>query len=313
MKKLPLAIFLLVSCVLFLHVPTTCFAIDDDGCLTCHKYPGLVRFDKPEGSKVLHIDEQKYLGSPHGKLACTTCHTGIVKVPHTGETKVECTTKCHLSEKEKRSIQNYPLATHHDREQAFITNLQDESSCRVCHSLYPHSKDRLVRGFLNMHTGFMFCEACHIKRDSFPHLSYQWKDSENAEFSGEPYGTYYNPRTKRTRKPANFISRIAVFMKKKGHQQLVMNTQDNKGAHEFLSDKQSLTPDEKKKRLRYFHRDVARKKISVACDECHSSNSILDFQKLGFDEKRTKNLIHLNIKGLVTKYKTFYFPDLFRD
>ncbi|KKL21084.1 hypothetical protein LCGC14_2449020, partial [marine sediment metagenome] len=29
--------------------------------------------------------------------------------------------------------------------------------------------------------------------------------------------------------------------------------------------------------------DIVKKEISVACDECHSTNSILDFNKLGFD------------------------------
>ena len=49
----------------------------------------------------------------------------------------------------------------------------------VCHPLYPHSNNNLVRGFLNMHTGFMFCELCHIKREKFKHLTYDWKNTEN--------------------------------------------------------------------------------------------------------------------------------------
>jgi hypothetical protein len=60
----------------------------------------------------------------------------------------------------------------------------------------------------------------------------------------------------------------------------------------------------------YFHRHIAKKQISVACDECHSAHSILDFKQLGFDEIKIDHLITLDIKGLVTKYKTFYFPEL---
>ena len=77
--------------------------------------------------------------------------------------------------------------------------------------------------------------------------------------------------------------------------------------------KKNLNPVEKNKALAYFHQDVEKKEISVACDECHSSHSILNFSKLGFDQKKTSHLIYLNIKGLVTKYKTFYFPNLFGD
>jgi hypothetical protein len=72
-----------------------------------------------------------------------------------------------------------------------------------------------------------------------------------------------------------------------------------------------LQPQVAKEKLTYFHRNVDKKEISVACNECHAADSILNFKKLGFDEKKTKDLIYINIKGLVTKYKVFYFPKLF--
>ena len=85
------------------------YAIDEGGCLTCHQYPGLVRHEKQDGFKVLHIDEAKYSASPHGKIDCRKCHTEIAKVPHTGVTQVDCNTTCHLEEKNKQLIKNYPL------------------------------------------------------------------------------------------------------------------------------------------------------------------------------------------------------------
>ncbi len=63
----------------------------------------------------------------------------------------------------------------------------------------------------------------------------------------------------------------------------------------------------------YFHKDIAKKGISVACEECHSDNSILDFKKLGFNEFKTRELININLKGLVSKYKTFYLPQMLQD
>ena len=90
-----------------------------------------------------------------------------------------------------------------------------------------------------------------------------------------------------------------------------MNTQDTLAAKEFMRAGNSLTAEVKKQKLSYFHRDIERKEISVACNECHSTEGILDFKKLGFDEFKTKHLIYINIKGLVTKYKVFYFPKLF--
>jgi hypothetical protein len=305
-----LSLRIILGC-LFFNMFSVCLALDEEGCLTCHQYPGLVRLDKTGELKVLHIDEVSYLSSAHGKVACKQCHTRVNQVPHTGETRVDCTTNCHLKDEDKELVGSYPLDRFHLTEQFFIASLGDENSCRVCHPLYPHSEDNLVRALLNMHTGFMRCEVCHLRKENFPDFTYDWKDTENAVFGGRPFGTYYNPKTKRAQKPENFISRIAVFIKDNGKRQLIINSEDTRQATEYMFQERNLKPTQKEKRLNHFHRDIAKKEISVACDECHSSHTILDFRQLGFDEKKIHNLISLNIKGLVTKYKTFYFPDLF--
>ena len=301
----------LILALYFLSLGTSnSFGLDEDGCLTCHQYPGLVRLEKADGIKVLHIDEKKYFNSPHGKFRCKECHTVIAKVPHTGETSTDCTTACHQDDAAK--IRKYPLKTLHKNEQSYIVSLKDESSCRACHPTYPHSDNQLVRAFLNMHTGFMFCEVCHIDRSKIGHLVYDWQDTENADFSGEPFGTYFNPRTNKAHKAdEHFISRIAVFSTDGGKKKGLINVEDTKAAREFMVTQKKLQPEVEKEKLTFFHRDVQRKEIAVACNECHSADSILDFEKLGFDEKKTKHLIYMNIKGLVTKYKVFYFPTLF--
>jgi hypothetical protein len=314
MPKMPKPIFaigLSILCIFIFLAATTGQALDEGGCLTCHQYPGLVRHEKTDGFKVLHIDEEKYFNSPHGKFRCTQCHTTVEKVPHTGETSVDCTTKCHQGHNGKVLPPNYPLSDFHKKEQSYVVSLQDPSSCRACHALYPHAENNAVRALLNMHTGFMLCDVCHIKRGKFKNLSYEWHDTENAEFSGEPFGTYYNPHAGQAHPSEHFISRIAAFTSEKGKKKALMNTWDTAKASEFVLKEKNLNPDEKNKAVAYFHRDIEKKEISVACDECHSSHSILDFNKLGFDRKKTKDLIYLNIKGLVTKYKVFYFPHLF--
>jgi hypothetical protein len=301
----------LILALYFLSLGTSnSFGLDEDGCLTCHQYPGLVRLEKNDGIKVLHIAEEKYFNSPHGKLRCTECHTAIAKVPHTGETNTDCTTQCHQEDAAK--IRNYPLKTLHNKEQSYIVSLKVGSSCRTCHPIYPHSENQMVRAFLNMHTGYMFCEVCHINRGKFNRLVYDWKDTENADFSGEPFGTYFNPRTNKALKTdEHFISRIAVFSLEGDKKKELIDLEDATGAREFMAVKNKLQPEVAKEKLTYFHRNVEKKEISVACNECHSADSILDFEKLGFDQKKTKDLRYINIKGLVTKYKVFYFPKLF--
>ncbi len=310
MKKYHLSILLIILCS-YISLATRSFALDEGGCLTCHQYPGLVRLEKTGGFKVLHIDEEKYFKSSHGKFRCNSCHVTVVKVPHTGETKVDCRTKCHQGDDAKILPANYPIGAFHKQEQSFLVSLQDESSCRICHPLYPHSNNNLVRGFLNLHAGFMFCEVCHINRSKFNNLSYEWESSESAEFSGAPFGTFYNPQTKKARKSKHFISRITAFAPQNGKNRSLTNTWDTAKAKAYVRKEKNLKPDEKEKELTFFHKDIEKKEISVACNECHSANGILDFNKLGFDEKKTKDLIYTNIKGLVTKYKTFYFPNLF--
>jgi hypothetical protein len=286
------------------------FAMDKGGCLTCHQYPGLTRPEAPDGFKVFHIDEKRYLQSPHGKTDCRECHTDINKVPHVGETKVNCTNGCHLAEKDKKLIAEYNFKTLHEKEQFYITRLGDGSSCSVCHQLYPHRSNELARAFINMHIGFMTCETCHINREKFNPVHYDWTSSETADFAGEPFGTRFNPNLDNKVRSTHFISRISVFSIENGKQKSLLNTRDTQKASEFLADEKKLSPEEKEKRLGYFHQDIHKAEISVTCNECHSKDTILDFKQLGFSEKKTNDLMYLNIKGLVTKYKVFYLPHM---
>jgi len=300
---------------LFFSLPLLCFALDESGCLFCHQYPGLVRLEHPyepsEKLKILHIDEEGFSASTHGELSCKKCHATIKSVPHTGESKVDCTASCHKDDEVNEMIKDYPLSGFHKNEQSYIVSLNDKSSCAVCHRLYPHSKNRVARAFLNMHTGFMQCEVCHIKKSKFKNIIFEWRETQDVQFSGKPFGTYYDPQTKKTQKNQNYISRITVHILKNGKKINLTNRVDVKKARIFMSRKKRMTPDDADQALFFFHRDIEQKEASVACNQCHSINGVLNFNSLGFDEKKTKNLERINIKGLITKYKTFYFPSLF--
>ncbi len=311
MKSIKFLMGCLCGVIWLLGMTFPALAMDSEGCLSCHQYPGLVRLDEKHVLKVVHIDEARYLASPHGKLTCRQCHTAINQVPHTGVSQVNCNTQCHTNEKDKAKIKNFPLAGFHQKEQSAITSLTDDSSCRVCHVLYPHYENHMVRALLNMHNGFMHCTVCHLKKENHADYRYLWNGAESAQFSGEPFGTFYNPNLKKAQKSKDFISRITVFTTIDGQSRALMNSSDVAEAKAFLEKEKNLKADERKQRLAYFHRDINRKEISVACDECHSTHSILDFAQLGFDEKAHHNLISINLKGLVTHYKTFYFPQMF--
>ncbi len=334
MKKYSLVVFFSIICSTLIF-SNTCSASDELGCLTCHGYPGLVKFEKPDHFKVLHIDEEKHLDSKHGKVDCRQCHTPVSKVPHTGNTGVECTTKCHLEDKDKIIAMQSSLSTFHKDEKFAITRLNDTSSCRVCHPLYPHSENNKVRAFLNMHTGYLSCEVCHLKKEDIKNIVYDWKSPDAFEFTGEPYGTHKKQEAGETRKtedvisrmlkifspgedqPKNsskseyLLSRIAAFSEENGEKRMLINTKDVEKAREYKAKEKKLNPEAKEAELKYFHKDIARKEISIACNECHSINGMLDFRKLGFNEKRAEDLEYMNIKSLITKYDVFYLPHLF--
>ena len=282
---------------------------------------------------MLHIDEEKQLQSPHGKTDCRQCHPDTVQFPHTGVTEVECNKTCHIDDREKiKALDPSYYTNFHKNERFAITRLDDESSCRICHPLYPHSENNKVRALVNMHTGFMLCEVCHLKKRNSA-ISYDWKEPEEFEFTGQPYGTHekreimdheapesmvtkmlkmFDQETKKEKKVTvkHFISRIAVYTNEGDKKSLFINTWDDDRAREFLAKEKEMGKEERKNELDFFHRDIAKKEISVACNECHSPKGILDFRKLGFSENKTKDLEYLNIKGLVTKYDTFVIPNL---
>ncbi len=333
-NRLAIKLSVLVIIVALLS-PVISQAMDKRGCMTCHKYPGLVKFKKPDIVKVLHIDEEKQLTSSHGNTDCKECHPRTVQIPHTDVTEVECTTKCHAKDKEKiDTIDQAYLTNFHKDERFAITRLDDETSCRVCHPLYPHSEHNKVRALLNMHTGFMLCEVCHLKKNNLGKLAYDWKEPEEFEYTGEPYGTVQKQEVSKENKSKSVVSRmLKMFSEEDKHDEIIdikhtisrvavyridgnkktlfINTTDNKNAAEYMEKESTMGGSDKEKELKFFHRDIAKKEISVACDECHSENGIMDFRKLGFSEKKAKDLQYLNIKGLVTKYETFYIPNLF--
>lgn len=311
MKKIIFTFIAAVTCYLLLSDPFAAHAKDEDGCLTCHQYPGLVRLEPPNRIKVLHIDEIKFSESPHGKFSCRVCHTQIHSVPHSAVSAVNCNTNCHLADSQNIRQKINPLSAYHQSEQSYIRKLNSDSACNVCHSIYPHSQNNLVRAFLNMHTGFMLCEACHLHKDAIGRYVYDWKKPEEADFSGDPFGSFYVPHPDASLASGHLISRIAVFTSNKGNLQMISHSADIQLATRFLSDEKTLSRSEKTERLKYFHRDTARKEVSVACNECHSENGIMNFRQLGFNEHKTKILESIGIKGLVTKYKIFYLPELF--
>jgi len=289
-----------------LIMPINGFATDEGGCLVCHQYPGIVKLTQSGQFKVLHIDEQLQLESDHGEVGCRQCHNKINQTPHTDMTEVDCTTDCHLEDREKIVAMTSSLSAFHRDEKTAITKIEHKSSCAVCHPVYPHGKNNKVRAIFNLHSAHLQCEVCHLKLDEYAQTTFSWGVAEKVNFLAKPFANYAVEETQGA--DTYTLSRIAVYA---NGDQMVLNSEDIAAAVSFKATSEEMTTAQKQNKLDFFHREIVRKEITVACNECHRENGRLNYKNLGFDEQRINILEHLNIKGWATKYDTFYFPKLF--
>ncbi len=303
-------VFVLVG-LACLALPLTAVA-GDTGCFTCHQYPGLVRLEKTGAMKVLHIDSESYFNSSHGELGCRECHTRINKIPHAGENKTTCqTAHCHASKKDEALLSASKGEKIHAGQQSALTHVKAQSSCNLCHPIYPHSKEVFARVVLNLHTTYIICEVCHYKKEKFEEISYDWITTDEIKFMGKPFGSFYDPRKKSTAKLTNTLSRIAPYVTKDGKKTLLMHSWDMGKTRVYEDKKTEMNLQQKKFGMRHLHRDIGKMEVVKACDACHAKQGMLDFRQLGFSEIRIKHLLNINTKGILQKYKTFYMPSIF--
>jgi len=183
--------------------------------------------------------------------------------------------------------------------------------CFICHSDFPHSKSKKIRALLNMHTQYFVCETCHIKEKEGAKIVYQWYNPLNDKPSGPFFGTSYDPETGNIAKVKDLLSKIAPYFKTGNTIESAIQVQDAPLAQDYMKVRDKLTPEQRDGVKNKFHVNIKPK--GYECNDCHAKDSILDFKKLGFAENRIVDLEELNIKGLITKYKNFYLPNLFKE
>ncbi|MDH3956198.1 MAG: hypothetical protein OET81_05870 [Desulfobacteraceae bacterium] len=182
--------------------------------------------------------------------------------------------------------------------------------CFICHSDYPHSKNKKVRSLLNMHTQYFACETCHIKEDKDTKVVYQWYNPYDDNPKGPFFGTSYDEETGNLVEVEDKFSKIAPYFKKAEILSSAIQMQDAPLAKDYMRVRDTLTPEQRDGVKMKFHVNIKPK--GHECNICHSQKGIFDYNKLGFSKKRTADLEQLNVKGLITKYENFYLPNLFK-
>jgi len=183
--------------------------------------------------------------------------------------------------------------------------------CYICHSDYPHSKNKKIRALLNMHTQFFVCETCHIEEKKGYKIIYKWYNPFEENPKGPFFGTSYDPETGNLVEVEDQLSKIAPYFKKGDKLEPAIQMQDDEYARDYMKVRDQLTPEQRDNVKKKFHVSI-RAKGAHDCKTCHSKKGILDFRKLGFTENRTVDLEQLNITGMITKYEKFYIPNLFK-
>ncbi len=183
--------------------------------------------------------------------------------------------------------------------------------CFICHSDYPHSKSKKVRALLNMHTQFSVCETCHIEEKEDTEIFYKWYNPYAENPTGPFFGTRYDSETGNLAEVDDKISKISPYFIKGATIESAIQVQEAPLAQDYMNVRDQLTPEQRDGVKKKFHVNIKPK--GHECKECHAEKGILSFKKLGFTADRTVDLEQLNVSGMITKYETFYLPNLFKE
>ncbi|MCX8117273.1 MAG: hypothetical protein N3G78_04980 [Desulfobacterota bacterium] len=123
-------------------------------CLTCHRDERLVKTDARGNKIALHLNEEEFKRSVHGKLACTDCHTRIVDGTHAKKGVKEADRKVDCG------------ACHEASEALFKTSVHSTKAsiaCKECHGYHymrPLTDPKSTTYRTNL---VQTCGACHAE------------------------------------------------------------------------------------------------------------------------------------------------------
>ena len=183
--------------------------------------------------------------------------------------------------------------------------------CFICHSDYPHSKNKRIRALMNIHTQFLVCETCHIQDKPGMQIVYKWYNPLTDNPQGPFYGTGYYPETDMLIKGDGGLTKIAPYVKAgiADEFKLAIQVQDAPLAIDYMKVRDKLSPEQREGVKNKFHENIKPK--GYDCKVCHTEQSLLNFKQLGFADTRIDNLVKLDLVGMLANYDQFYLPEFF--
>lgn len=102
-------------------------AVENADCLACHGDPAFETTGPDGQPRSLHVGEEQFTASIHGRNRCTSCHIDIVEIPHPDgfhPKPVSCA-QCHRVETGIYLVSDHGLAVH--------AGVAEAASCKDCH------------------------------------------------------------------------------------------------------------------------------------------------------------------------------------
>ncbi len=155
-------------------------ALDNATCLGCHGNEGFALPGADGKTRSLHVRQEKFESSVHGKRQCVECHKDITEIPHpkVAQRKVSCV-QCHealwaSAQKENKTLENARLGVVIEQINKYMhsiharPNRDDQSrtnaTCYNCHEAhYVYPKDSAARTEWRLSIPDA-CGKCHAKQ-----------------------------------------------------------------------------------------------------------------------------------------------------
>jgi len=185
----------------------------------------------------------------------------------------------------------------HILDETVRADAENATVCLQCHGNFCHVKSDKLRSFYNMHSFFLACESCHVRKTE--EVSFQWFEDRTGRVLTKvtgPDGHFGAKIVPVKRLSDGKLARLDVFP-------------DEARARHFLEHGESYTEAEKQKFVQECMKKASAGK-PIQCDECHRKNGYMDYVALGYTPVRAAQLSRNAIVDMSEGYMNFYFPNI---
>jgi hypothetical protein len=145
-----------------------------------------------------------------------------------------------------------------------------------------------------MHTFFLACETCHIRKKDGAGITFQWFDDKTGKEVKKIIGTDGNYGAKIV--PVKGGERLDKFPK-------------GELALEYMKLKDTYTEEDKTRIKDELMEHISKEPIT--CEECHKKKGYLNYKALRYNQARSSELTSIEIVKMSQEYEKFHLPAMF--